>query len=167
MNNEQSTSSDFMSIVVRLMGLAILVVGLFVGIKVIFEAWDLYEQPERIERFADAIEKGSNLDSLLASLSPKLAPAPAPAPKPVDQLDGDEAETEVTTVTPAPQQAPEPLRVTYFLAWFIAIFLLMIIGSLATRAIKTGGELALYDLQVKRFANLLMKEVRNESKRDS
>jgi hypothetical protein len=36
----------------------------------------------------------------------------------------------------------------------------MVIGGLASRATKTGGGLALYDLQVRRFANLLMKEVR-------
>jgi hypothetical protein len=36
-----------------------------------------------------------------------------------------------------------------------------VIGGLAMSAIKTGGQLALYDLQVKRFA----REVLNEAKK--
>lgn len=151
MGSEQSGTSDFLSTLVRLMGLAMLVIGLFVGIKVIFTAWDLYEQPQQIERFADAIEHGSNLDSLLASLTPKLTNNRSSAPTTID--------TNEQNVTTSEEQH-KPLRITYFLAWFIAILLLMVIGGLASRAIKTGGELALYDLQVKRFANLLMKEVR-------
>ena len=64
-----SASTDLLSIVVRLFGLTLLVIGLYIGIKVIFEAWHLYEEPQRIERFADAIEQGSNLDALLASIT--------------------------------------------------------------------------------------------------
>ncbi|MFW5450839.1 MAG: hypothetical protein ACKE9I_04500 [Methylophagaceae bacterium] len=154
MDDEHSGTSTLLSAFVRVMGLIMLIIGLYIGIKVIFEAWDLYEEPQRIERFADAIERGSNLDSLLASLTPKLANKPVVAP-----VEGEQ-QTESVPITAETQ--PEPLRVTYFLAWFIAILLLMVIGGLASRAIKTGGELALYDLQVKRFAKLLMKEVRNE-----
>jgi hypothetical protein len=32
----------------------------------------------------------------------------------------------------------------------------MLVGRLAIAAIKTGGELALYDLQIKRFAKYLV-----------
>ena len=39
----------------------------------------------------------------------------------------------------------------------------MVIGGLASSAIRTGGQLALYDLQVKRFANELIKQVQNAS----
>jgi len=151
MGSEQSGTSDFLSTLVRLMGLAMLVIGLFVGIKVIFTAWDLYEQPQQIEHFVDAIEHGSNLDYLLASLTAKLTNNRSSASTTID--------TNEQNVTTSDEQH-KPLRVTYFLAWFIAILLLMVIGGLASRALKTGGELALYDLQVKRFANLLMKEVR-------
>ncbi|PCH64700.1 MAG: hypothetical protein COC04_03320, partial [Gammaproteobacteria bacterium] len=57
----------------------------------------------------------------------------------------------------------QSLRVSYFLAWIIAILLLMVIGGLASSAIRTGGQLALYDLQVKRFANELIKQVQASS----
>jgi len=42
MDNSSSATTDFLSIVVRLLGLVMLLIGLFIGIKVIFEAWDLY-----------------------------------------------------------------------------------------------------------------------------
>jgi hypothetical protein len=137
--------NDILSIIVRLIGLVVLLVGLYIGIKVIFEAWHLYEEPQRIERFADAIEHGSNLDAILASVTkgksiPKL-------------LENETAPTQ-------PQQPSPPLKVTYFLAWGIVVILLMVIGSLATAAIRTGGQLALYDLQVKHFAKQLLKEAK-------
>ena len=146
MNRDHSGTTDFLSVVVRLLGLLMLIVGLYVGIKVIFEAWNLYNEPQRIERFADAIEQGSHLDSLLTSFTEKA---------PSNEVNNEQA------WQPKKQQQNESIRVTYFLAWFIAIILLMVVGALASSAIKTGGQLALYDLQVKRFANLLMEEVRN------
>lgn len=145
MNSYHSGTTDFLSIVVRLLGFLMLIIGLYVGIKVIFEAWNLYDEPQRIERFADAIEQGSHLDSLLTSFTEK-----APS-------------NDVQALQPKHERQKESIRVTYFLAWFIAIILLMVVGSLASSAIKTGGQLALYDLQVKRFANLLMEEVRNKT----
>jgi hypothetical protein len=42
----------------------------------------------------------------------------------------------------------------------------MVIGSLASSAIRTGGQLALYDLQVKHFARQLIAEARKTKPRD-
>ncbi|PHS71613.1 MAG: hypothetical protein COB23_01200 [Methylophaga sp.] len=150
MTNDQSKPTEFISIVVRLLGLAMLVIGLFIGIKVIFEAWDLYDQPQRIERFAEAIEQGSHIDSLIASLSPKL-------------IKKSPSNEQNSFSSPSIENNDESLKITYFLAWFIAIILLMVIGGLASSAIRTGGQLALYDLQVKRFARLLMEEVQHKN----
>jgi len=151
MNSDHSETTDFLSIVVRLLGLLMLIIGLYVGIKVIFEAWNLYDEPQRIERFADAIEQGSHLDSLLSSFTEKETSNDA---------------NDVQAWQPKHERQKESIRVTYFLAWFIAIILLMVVGSLDSSAIKTGGQLALYDLQVKRFANLLMEEIRNKTKEE-
>jgi Na+/proline symporter len=140
------SSTDTLSIIVRTLGLIVLLVGLYIGIKVIFEAWNLYQEPQRIERFADAIEHGSNLDALIASVATSKA-----IPK---QIDSDSQAMKSKQTTP-------PLKVTYFLAWGIVVILLMVIGSLASAAIRTGGQLALYDLQVKRFANQLLKEAKS------
>ena len=152
MNNSASDTTDFLSILVRLLGLVMLLIGLFVGIKVIFQAWELYKEPQNIERFADAIEQGSHLDAMLAKFTPR--------PKAND----------TETVTQQPLQkaetSTESLRLTYFLAWIIAVLLLMVIGGLASSAIRTGGQLALYDLQVKRFARQLIEEARKTGRRD-
>lgn len=152
MNNSSSTTTDFLSIVVRLLGLVMLLIGLFIGIKVIFEAWALYKEPQNIERFADAIEQGSHLDGMLAKLTPHT------------KINDSES------ITQQPEQkaktSAESLRLTYFLAWIIAILLLMVVGSLASNAIRTGGQLALYDLQVKRFARQLIEEARKTDRSD-
>lgn len=152
MNNSASDTTDFLSIVVRLLGLVMLLIGLFVGIKVIFQAWDLYKQPQNIERFADAIEQGSHLDIMLAKFTaqPKANDSESITQQPVQK----------------PETSTESLRLTYFLAWIIAVLLLMVIGGLASSAIRTGGQLALYDLQVKRFARQLIEEARKTDRRD-
>jgi len=147
-----AAATNFMSFFVRLMGIFMLLVGLWIGVKVITEVWGLYRGPQHIERFADAIDRGSNLDKVLANFSSRK---PARA-----------KEREVLVEeTKAPEKQNESLRISYFIAWIIVILLLMLIGRLALAAIKTGGELALYDLQVKRFARLLMEEVRDPEKR--
>ncbi len=147
MQEASSPLTNALTFIVRLLGVAMLLIVLFVGIKVILEAWALYQEPQKIERFAKAIEQGSNLDSMLASFSQKAS--------------GNE-DSEISSPTPSQN---ENLSVTYFMAWFVAILLLMVIGGLAMSAIRTGGQLALYDLQVKRFARLLMHEVQSQRPR--
>lgn len=152
MDNSSSATTDFLSIVVRLLGLVMLLIGLFIGIKVIFEAWDLYKEPQNIERFADAIEQGSHLDVMLAKFTPH--------PK------ANNSDSVVEQTLPKAGTSSESLRLTYFLAWIIAILLLIVVGSLASSAIRTGGQLALYDLQVKRFARQLIAEARKTNPHD-
>lgn len=143
-----NSSNGALGVFVRGAGLFLLAVGLVVGLLAIWEALQLYHEPERIERFAEAIEKGSHIDKSLASLRASantdtgqdetgVAPAPATA-----------------TVTPAHES--DNVRVSYFLSWVIVLLLLLLIARLALAAIKTGGELVLYDLQVKRLARMLM-----------
>lgn len=147
MDKPSTVVTEAITILVRLVGLTVLLVGLYVGIKVIFEAWQLYEEPQRIERFATAIEQGSQLDSLLSSLANK---------SPEQEAISDQ------TITPQNQTKPVPvIRLTYFLAWGIAVLLLMVVGSLASTAIKTGGQLALYDQQVKQLAKQLKQQIQS------
>jgi disulfide bond formation protein DsbB len=139
-----SKTTDLLSILVRSLGLIMLIIGLYIGIKVIFEAWKLYEEPQRIERLADAIDNGSHLDNAISSITSSALDV-----KPSD----DSVRAQVSN-------ADDSLRVSYFLAWFLAVLLLLIISGLAMSAIKTGGQLALYDLEVKRFARQLIEEAR-------
>jgi hypothetical protein len=126
-------------IVVRACGFVLLTVGLWIALAVIGEAWSLYQSPDHIERFAVAIENGSHLDHALASASA------------TPDIEGESASPSRATSAPA-------FRLTYFVAWVIAILLLMLIGRLAIAAVKTGGELVLYDLHIKRFVRELLRE---------
>lgn len=143
-------TNQLLRILVRLLGLGLLLVGLWAGVKVVLEAWYLYQQPERIERFARAIERGSNMDRALSRLAPvRAAEQPDPA--------GAEVAGRAAA---APESDPaESFRLSYFIAWVIAILLLMLVGRLALGAAKTGGELVLYDTQVKQLARTLLRQV--------
>ena len=132
-----------LGILVRVVGVVVLFVGLWVGIKVILEAWALYEQPQRIVRFADDIQEHSKIDGVIGSLGT------------LESGDG----CSVAAGKKA-QDAGNGLRLSYFAAWFIVLLLIFVIGPLAMSAITTGGQLALYDSQPKRYSHSVIKEVR-------
>ena len=140
--SEQSTwterSTDVSHIVVRAFGFVLMIVGLWIGLKAINEAWGLYKEPQNIERFAVAIEKGSNLDKALSSVQSGSTAEKASGQSQSESVLG--------------------FRLSYFAAWLLALLLLMLVGRLALAAVKTGGELALYDMQIKKFAKLLAQE---------
>ena len=138
-----------MAIIVRVIGLFLLLAGLWVAIQVMLEALELYQKPQKIERFAIAIEQGSNIDKSLVSLRDSIS-------------QGSEDKDGNAITSPAPQsksyQSPGNVRVSYFLAWVIVILLLLLIARISLTAIKTGGELVLYDMQIKQFAKMLVRE---------
>lgn len=142
--SEQSTwterSTDVTHIVVRAFGFLLMIIGLWIGLKAINEAWGLYKEPQNIERFAVAIEKGSNLDKALSSVQGGTT---------AEKANGQSQSESVLG-----------FRLSYFAAWLLALLLLMLVGRLALTAVKTGGELALYDMQIKKFAKLLAQESR-------
>lgn len=138
-----------LNLVVRGFGLVLLVVGLIVALTVIGSAWSLYLSPTHIERFAQAVEQGSHLDLTLSRTTQHGQ----------QQLDNaDRAGVSATPRTPVSIATQPGLRLSYFMAWLIAILLLLLVGRLAIAAVRTGGELALYDVQVKKLARALIKE---------
>jgi len=138
-------SRNIISIVVRISGLLLLFVGLWVALQVLHEALDLYRHPENIERVAIAIEQGSNLDKSIAPLK--------------ESLQGDDDGTEPA---PSKQNPEDGFRLSYFVAWVVELLLLLLIARIALAAIKTGGELALYDAQMKKFARELIQASRKD-----
>ena len=150
------TARELISVVVRIIGLFLLFAGLFVAVQVLKEALDLYQHPANIERIAVAIEKGSNIDSSLVPLKESL--------ETVEETDALPA-----SMQPGTRKKPEPViakgsfRISYFIAWVIAILLLLLIARIALAAIKTGGELALYDVQIKRLARALISETTRQN----
>ena len=94
-------------------------VGLRVGIENVIEAWALYRDPSRIQVFADALERGVNIDAVFAE---RTRP---------EVVEGGELKTRSL------------LEIAFLLAWFIAPMLLFTVGYLAMSAVRTGGMLAL------------------------
>ena len=139
-----------LNLIVRGLGLVLLLIGLIVALTVIVSAWSLYTNPENIEVLARAVERGSNLDLTLANVTQAGQQQLDPG---VLAADGAAAPA-AGTATPA-QPA---FRFSYFAAWLIAILLLLLRGRLSIAAVRTGGELALYDIQVKKLAQALIKE---------
>jgi hypothetical protein len=133
-------------LLVRAAGFVLLLVGLWIALAVINEAWSLYRDPQRIESFAAAIERGSNLDQTLATASAGNA-----------QTGAVEAAAEGSAHATGATAAPS-FRLSYFVAWVIVILLLLLIGRLAIAAVHTGGQLVLYDRHIKRFARELLRE---------
>ncbi len=142
-----------MAIFVRLFGFVLLLAGLWIAFEVLFEAWDLYQEPEKIERFARAIEKGSNIDKSLVSFRDSVIASDSSITSGAD--DNDSLSTNNTEII---QASTDSVRISYFLAWIIALLLLLLIARIALGAIKTGGELVLYDMQIKQFAKMLVRE---------
>lgn len=135
-----SIFQQFLAVLVRLLGLCVLVIGIGATAIILREAWMLYQEPSRIDRFALAIEEGSNLDKIFA-------------------LEGERAGEADTRTAQAP--ASGSFRLSYFAAWFL-VLLLMLVGSIvAISAVSVGGRLVLYDTDIRRLSRAVIKEVRS------
>lgn len=160
-NNEEETEStkpasmslneasqDVLSIVVRLCGLLLLFIGLWIAIQVFNEALSLYKDPTNIERMAMAIESGSNIDKSIVPIR--------------DSILGNDEEEPTPESKPSTENNTNGFRISYFIAWVVELLLLLLLARIAIMAIKTGGELALYDAQVKRLARYIVKANKKE-----
>jgi HAMP domain-containing protein len=148
-NTLDDAGRNIMGFFVRLLGFFLLLAGLLVALQVLLTAKDLYEHPENIERFAVAIEKGSNIDKTLAPIRDSLI-AESDSENGVKHY-GETEQRPSTTGT-------GNIRVSYFFAWVIVLLLLLLIARISLAAIKTGGELVLFDMQIKQLARMLAKE---------
>ncbi len=131
------TSQDIFSIVVRMCGLLLLFIGMWIAIQVFNEALSLYRDPTNVERMAIAIEAGSNIDKSIVPIRNSL-------------LDEEGA-------IQNSEASADGFRISYFIAWVIDLLLLLLLARIAIMAIKTGGELALYDAQIKKLARQIFK----------
>lgn len=146
-----SIFQQLLAILVRLMGLGLLVVGIGAAVIILNEAWMLYKEPARIEKFARAIEQGSNLDKIFALSGGDSAPADEQAPA----AGGDE---------PAPGAPDAPtntnLRLSYFAGWFLVLLLMLVASIVAISAVSAGGRLVLFDTDIRQLSRAVVKEVR-------
>jgi hypothetical protein len=144
-NPGESSATMVVVFLVRIIGLGLLVAGIALACVIMMEAWAFYKYPDRIEAFAQAVERGSNIDKALSPGKPSTA---------TDQ----DLETGGSA---AMAEAGFDVRLSYFFAWFIVFILVMLLSRIALAAVTTGGRLALYDTEVKRFARALLAEKAN------
>ena len=129
------------AVLVRLLGMGLVLVGLGIGISVVLEAWALYKAPDRIERFAEAIEQGSNIDSAFSSLASDAAREFGVEQS--TQARDVPASTDGRSAPAAGGRSSNDLRLSYFAAWVIVLGLMLVVGMLAMSAASTGARLAL------------------------
>ena len=145
MHSFNEASKDILSIVVRMCGLLLLFIGLWIAIQVFNEALSLYKDPTNIERVALAIEAGSNIDKSIAPIR--------------DSLLGESDEN----IEPKKEEHTNGIRLSYFIAWVVDLLLLLLLARISLAAIKTGGELALYDVQIKSLPGKLLRPKKNNT----
>ncbi len=140
---------QLLAVLVRLLGLCFLVVGIGAAVVILHEAWMLYQEPSRIDRFALAIERGSNLDKIFALSG------------------GETAKTSEQggTVGSAPSSSDAAsesanLRLSYFAGWFLVLLLMLVASITAISAVSAGGRLVLFDTDIRQLSRAVVKEVR-------
>jgi hypothetical protein len=136
---------QLLAILVRVLGLCFLVIGIGAAVIILREAWTLYQDPARIERFAAAIERGSNLDKIFSL--------------PANGTAETGAEGEATGESSAPA-ADTQLRLSYFAGWFLVLLLMLVASVTAIAAVSAGGRLVLYDTDIRQLSRAVVKEVR-------
>ncbi len=142
---------QWLAVLVRLLGLCFLAVGMGAAVVILNEAWMLYQEPVRIERFALAIERGSNLDKIFALSSSEIVKASDQGDTPGD------SDSLSDTSEPADQAN---LRLSYFAGWFLVLLLMLVASITAIAAVSAGGRLVLYDTDIRQLSRAVMKEVR-------
>ncbi len=114
----KAIASTTLSAVVRGLGLALILLGLWAIVTVIVNAVGLYNHPERITPMVSSIEKIAGMGS--------VSSAPATGADGTTMSEGE---------TP---RDPTDLRPAYFLAWLIVFMLFLVIGKLADWVITRG-----------------------------
>lgn len=140
---------QLLAVLVRLLGLCFLVVGIGAAVVILHEAWMLYQEPERIDRFALAIERGSNLDKIFALSGSESVKT------------GEPGDTAPGASSPSAASADSTsLRLSYFAGWFLVLLLMLVASITAISAVSAGGRLVLYDTDIRQLSRAVVKEVR-------
>ncbi len=140
---------QLLAVLVRLLGLCFLVVGIGAAVVILHEAWMLYQEPERIDRFAVAIERGSNLDKVFALSSNETVKT---------SQQGDSAGSAPSSSDASAESAN--LRLSYFAGWFLVLLLMLVASITAISAVSVGGRLVLFDTDIRQLSRAVVKEVR-------
>ena len=152
---------QLLAVLVRLMGLCFLVVGMGAAVIILREAWTLYQEPVRIERFAVAIEHGSNLDKIFTLDGGEIGQTGQTGQTAEQDNAAGEAAGDSSSQAAAPDaEASAHFRPSYFAAWFLVLLLMLVASITAIAAVSAGGRLVLFDTDIRQLSRAVVKEVR-------
>ena len=122
---------------VRISGVVLVAVGVWAAVSVVFEAWNLYRDPSRVERFAAVLEEATGLRAPSATgHQQRRGPDTGKTGSPAGVAD---------STAEAKHRDPLALRLAYVFAWLLVVLLLLMIGKLANWTIVAGAKLAFAD----------------------
>lgn len=131
--------NDMVVFFIRTVGFLLLFSGLWVVLQVLITAQDLYEKPDNITRFAIAIQKGSNVDNAFQLLNEN------------SEYSSQQANTKAGNA----YTKHGSLKLSYFFAWVVVMLLFLLITRISLACVRTGSELILFDIQIKRLMRTL------------
>lgn len=123
-----NASENVADVLVRIAGITLILVGLWVGVLVTFEAWSLYQQPRRIEPMVEYVDSVAGNTAVPTSLS---------------SLSGEEQEGPPSAQAVQAGASMDD-RLSFLVAWVLTLMLLPVSGLLAFKAVEVGGSLALH-----------------------
>jgi hypothetical protein len=144
--------------IVRFIGAAIMLIGVVVVLQVMNQAWELYKDPNSVVAFSEKIENASNINKALNTLLGETLE---------DMRQRMNSLVNANNPNNQPGNPPrfEPWNISYFVAWFLKIVLILLIGRIGFFAMSEGGKLALVGMGEKNTAKNLAKEILQETSR--
>lgn len=143
--------SNLFETIVRLVGAVIMIVGVVVALQVLRHAWDLFNDHASVVAFGEKIEKASNLNNAFNTLlGESLAEFRLHARQVFDPNNANNQQ---------PAARFEPWNLSYFVAWFVKILLLLLIARIGFWAMSEGGKLALVSLGERTLAKNMTREL--------
>lgn len=127
---------------IRALGVAILLAGLLMCLKVATTAKDLYDDRSAVTKFAQEIEEASRLNKTFEIIVQKMR-----------RMGAD----------PGEKREETGCDLCYFLSWLLLLLILGIIARIGLAAMAEGGKLALAGMLERKFAKSLAREIFQES----
>lgn len=142
-----------LSAIIRFIGVIILLLGIWLGYNVVSTAWGLYKNPDNIKDISRKVKQESKVDEFGESMSKFLHAVMSDTVNEIREAKGKQIKN-------FPKIAP--LRISYFISWFIAILLLLVIGKISMWILSEGGKLAKANTDNAELARALVKEMMRE-----
>ena len=154
----QPSQASLFAMILRTIGLIVLLVGVYWGLKIINEAWSFYKNPAKIEKYVEIVEQATDANKFSASVCRFLHKALS---QNMSNLSSFKVGGREVQVKRKQGELPplHPIKLSYFSTWCLLIILWLVIGRIAFLAITTGGKLTIYNADVERTAKAMVKQI--------